>query len=235
METNSTRLFERLEVLDDLPPHSGALNMALDETLLVGLGDTPLLRIYRWDRPTVSFGYFERWQALTTQYSGQPLVRRWTGGGAVAHGEDVTYSLLLPRSHPLTNLRAGESYRLIHLAVRSALEVAGWHEPALSPATEKLAAESLRDCFREPVQHDLLQAGRKIGGAAQRRTRAGLLHQGSVRLPERTPEQMALFATTLPGALTGRGAPRELRADELARALSLASTRYAADEWLRQR
>lgn len=236
MKPGTTRLCGCLRVLDDLPPRSGALNMALDETLLAGLDDTPLLRIYRWDQPAVSFGYFEPWKAVVASHPDQPLVRRWTGGGVVQHGQDVTYSLLLPRSHPLTNLPAGESYRLIHLAVAETLPAAGWHLPELSASTSKGAAGPWRDCFTQPVQHDLLQAGKKIGGAAQRRTRRGLLHQGSVRLPfQNVPAATKMFVAKFPAVLAEQTAARALCPEEMAQAGRLAAAKYAADDWLQRR
>ena len=62
--------------------------------------ERPLLRVYRWERPAVSFGYFERWEPVREKYPEREAVRRWTGGGVVLHGEDFTYSMLIPRASP---------------------------------------------------------------------------------------------------------------------------------------
>ena len=90
-------LFENiLEVIDDLP-HGAPLNMAIDEVLLRH-ARMPLLRLYRWERPAISFGYFGVAAQILPQCGPREAVRRWTGGGVVWHGEDLTYSLVVPRT-----------------------------------------------------------------------------------------------------------------------------------------
>ena len=235
MTTTPEPLFEHLDVLDDRPPHGAALNMALDEVLLGGLGGRPLLRVYRWERPAVSFGYFEPYEAVARLFPGRELVRRWTGGGTVEHGADWTYSLLVPRSHPVTNLRAGKSYRLVHHALREAFVRLGWGAPVLAEGSSASSQAAVRACFVQPVEHDLLQDGRKLGGAAQRRTRAGLLHQGSVQRTGSDPAGLERLAAILPRVLAIRWRARGLQPGELARAHALAADRYAAPAWLRRR
>ena len=176
---NTAPLFEGLEVMDDRVPHGGAFNMALDEVLLQSLSETPLLRIYRWAHAAVSFGYFEAWEPLASEYPSGELVRRWTGGGVVEHGQDVTYSLLLPRTHLLTNLAAGVSYQFIHARLLRAMNVMGCANVEVSDGASYHPAS--RACFAKPVRYDLLSNGQKISGAAQRRTRRGLLHQGRIQ------------------------------------------------------
>ena len=226
-------LFESLEVIDDQVPHGGAFNMALDEVLLQGLSATPLLRIYRWVQPSVSFGYFEAWGPLAIEYPSRELVRRWTGGGVVEHGRDVTYSLLLPRAHALTNLAAGASYQVIHTLLLRAMHGLGCTGVEVSDGSGSPAAA--RACFAKPVRYDLLWNGRKISGAAQRRTRRGLLHQGSIQNlggfflgPER-------LAEVLPTVLTAEPKPRPLRRAEQDAAAELALQKYGTLEWLRWR
>ncbi len=85
-----------LLVLHDLEPRAAALNMALDEALLQTVTQ-PVLRFYRWRRPALSFGYFGRFADVAAEASARELVRRWTGGGIVLHGADLTYSIILPR------------------------------------------------------------------------------------------------------------------------------------------
>lgn len=231
----SDPLFERLEVFDDFQPRNGGLNMALDEVLLEGLQDVPLLRIYRWSQPTVSFGFFDPWQAVGEDYPGAELVRRWTGGGVVEHGGDATYSLLVPRREPLTNGPAGESYRLIHFALRRALIEMGWGEATLSEAATVSAENVSRACFTKPVRYDLLAGDRKISGAAQRRTRWGLLHQGSVRRADGQAANAGALAQTLPNVLGRFVVPRLLHGTELAAARRLAADKYSTDGWLKKR
>ena len=171
-------------MIDDDEPHPAALNMAIDEALLERLEQLPLLRCYRWISPAVSFGCFGNVAAVRRDYPAADCVRRWTGGGIVEHGRDFTYSLLVPRALPLATLPASECYRLIHGAVASGLSSMGFREveasePAAAPRTD--AAPYLKPCFANPVAFDLLLSGRKIAGGAQRRTRRGLLHQGSIQ------------------------------------------------------
>src|SRR5580698_7976 len=89
-------LFETLEFRFDPEPRTAPLNMAMDEIILKKTS-APVLRIYRWLRPAVSFGCFEKFFTVEKMHPGRELVRRWTGGGVVLHGDDLTYSLMVPR------------------------------------------------------------------------------------------------------------------------------------------
>ncbi len=227
------RCFEHLVVIDDPDPRTGPVNMAFDELLLAGEKDgPPRLRFYRWAEPTVSFGYFEPAAAARRLAGSQPVVRRPTGGGLVEHGDDLTYTLVVPRSEPFVRLRPAESYRLIHAAVASALASGGRQsfshpEPAGTvPGTDGNA------CFQRPVLHDLIAEGRKIAGGAQHRTRAGLLHQGSVRLvgADHLPWADAL-RRFLPASLALRCDHRLPSAVEIAQAEQLAAAKYATPSW----
>ncbi len=163
-------LFERLFVLDDQEPRSATLNMAIDEALLESCR-RPILRFYRWREPSLSFGYFGKFAEVATQARDRELVRRWTGGGSVPHGEDLTYSLITPASDPVSRRGPPVIYPALHSAIRLALRAEG-RETELA----KAAAEKVSDaCFANPVRDDLLSCdGRKIAGAAQRRTRGRL-------------------------------------------------------------
>ncbi len=115
------------------PPTSGALNMALDEALLSDAAEngSTTLRFYQWCEPTLSLGYFQSYddRRLHTASIECACVRRQTGGGAILHDRELTYSLTLPASHPLAR-RTEELYRLVHeafIAVLAPLLVA--HDP----------------------------------------------------------------------------------------------------------
>ena len=231
---DTTGLFESLEVLFDDQPRGAAYNMALDEVLLQGTLKLPLLRSYRWERASVSFGYFEPWWTVAECFPGYDLVRRWTGGGVVEHQHDWTYSLLIPRADPLTNLPAGESYRLIHASLRQALQTVGFDKVEF--CTEQNTDSVSRACFAKPVRHDLLLAGCKVSGAAQRRTRDGLLHQGSVNLAmaQHAPTTERLV-DAFSHCLAIHCQHRTLRQDETATAAALAVSKYATHTWLHRR
>ena len=197
--------------------------MALDEALLE-TSALPVLRVYRWDRPNVSVGYFEKIAEARSQQPGQLLVRRWTGGGTVVHGSDAPYSLIVPRGEPFAAVRPGESYRQIHGILAAVLK-------GTIPTVALAAADAPRvssACFENPVADDLMADGCKIAGAGQRRTRAGMLHQGSLQLG--TPEFRE--ALEFAARLSVRLSLLALTDHELARANVLADARYRTAEWL---
>lgn len=233
--TSATPLFERLELIDDPQEHDGALNMATDEALLEHLEVAPVLRIYRWARPTVSFGYFDEFEPVRAAFPQCALVRRWTGGGIVEHGRDLTYSLVVPRSHRLTALRAEESYRLLHGVLATAIAAASPEPLKLAEQTDAETPQSSRACFVNPVRHDLLLDGHKIAGAAQRRTRRGWLHQGSVQFPNFTPPFFERLHQTLPTRLAETVLRRVIRPEEAETANRLTETKYGTEAWLQRR
>jgi len=162
---------------------SAAANMAIDESLLRH-ARAPVLRIYGWEETCVSIGYFQKASVVAASTS---FVRRYTGGGLVEHGKDLTYTLVLPADHPLTAAGTLPSYRAIHEGVASALQAAGV-ECQLATAQPKKDHAS---CFLKPVPADVLDSkGAKLAGAAQRRTKQGCLHQGSILLSGQIPPQL---------------------------------------------
>jgi lipoate-protein ligase A len=218
-------LFEKMTEVLDPEPHGAALNMAIDEALLRTASE-PLLRIYRWARPAISFGYFEKIAALDALPSGWEMVRRWTGGGVVVHGEDLTYTLIVSADHPFARLPASESYRQIHGCIGKVFRTLGVETSLASATTPKTSSS----CFENPADADVLADDRKIAGAAQRRTRWGLLHQGSI---QRIPISDGL-AARLAQAFAGRVIRRQLSVDESSLAKTLAAEKYAAESWLRR-
>ncbi|MCE0522214.1 MAG: hypothetical protein LV480_04815 [Methylacidiphilales bacterium] len=209
-------------------PASPARNMAIDEALLREVRE-PVLRIYEWDVPAVSLGYFQP-AALAEK---RPFVRRYTGGGLVDHAHDVTYTLVLPRAHPWMELSAPQSYCHVHRGVQAALAACGFE----SELTRTVPAVESDACFAKPVRFDIVAAGRKLSGAAQRRTREGLLHQGSILLPDpaRNGDLRRTFAAAFAARLELSASPSDLTAGEIARAADLERDRYATDTWNRSR
>ncbi len=156
-------------------------NMALDEALLQSAPELgrPILRFYGWLEPAATFGYSQRYAEIEKLTALRPLVRRPTGGGLVPHDADWTYSLVFQAGHFWHGFKAVESYRRAHEWVRDAfakMNVAA----TLAPVRQK---EIPGQCFIGAEKDDVLWHGRKIAGAAQRRTRGGLLIQGSVQPP----------------------------------------------------
>lgn len=169
-------LFEQLRLWIDPVKRPGPEAMAVDEWLLE-TAEMPVLRVYGWLGKWGSLGYFGSLADARMSFPEIDWVRRWTGGGTVDHRADWTYTLIAPEGEPLAVLRGAESYRAIHAALVGALSPEGI-DSHLSTGAEETGAAL---CFENPVSHDLVgPAGRKLAGAGQRRTKLGLLHQGSV-------------------------------------------------------
>ncbi|MFT6864305.1 MAG: lipoate-protein ligase A [Akkermansiaceae bacterium] len=171
-------LFEELKIWHDGMSKSGPENMAVDEWLVDSIEEIPILRIYSWDGAWASLGYFQSLaEAREIFGDGPEYVRRWTGGGIVDHRNDVTYTLVVPRSHELAGKRGDESYCAIHGEIAHCLGEGG----IACDLTPSDSANRSSACFEKPVAWDLLgEDGRKLAGAGQRRSRRGLMHQGSV-------------------------------------------------------
>jgi lipoate-protein ligase A len=162
-------------------PGESSFNMALDQALLEAtprLGQ-PVLRFYSWTERAASFGYFQKIAEVNCLTPLRPLVRRPTGGGIVPHDADWTYSLVFPTRHEWYSLAATESYQRVHEWIQAAFAEIGVVAD-LAPANSDAPPGQ---CFVGYVKSDVLCGGRKIAGAAQRRTRDGLLIQGSVQPP----------------------------------------------------
>ena len=220
-------ILTHLELLVESGPAEGAaVNMAVDEVLLTR-ATRPILRVYGWARPAVTFGYFERWEPVARAFPGREWVRRWTGGGIVPHGEDWTYSLIVPRGEAFARETPAESYRVIHEVLGIAMREQG---VAAATVTPQAAPKISQACFENQAQYDVLAAGHKIAGAAQRRSRFGMLHQGSVQ-GVTVPEG---FAERLAEALADAVTPRILVGGELEEARLLARAKYATEAWNRK-
>jgi lipoyl(octanoyl) transferase len=214
-------IFSALTLIIDDIPHAGPLNMAIDEVLARG-SVTPLLRVYRWSDAAVSFGYFGEFAAVAERWPARPLVRRWTGGGEVPHGDDFTYTLIVPRSEAFSRFSVRESYLRIHEILSRSIPGASLSESD---------ADANAACFARPVIADVMMNGMKVAGAAQRRGSFGLLHQGSL--------QGTVWPATLAQQFAASLAPNwnreNLDARVLTQASVLAREKYATKEWLQRR
>jgi lipoate-protein ligase A len=219
-------VFSDLIVIDDSTPRSGPFNMAIDEVLL-SITHSAILRFYRWSAPSVSFGYFVRFAEACEIADNRAIVRRWTGGGIVPHGQDLTYSIMIGAKDDAFALPSKIIYQRVHSALGSALRKIG----IVSALVETEASKTSDACFANPVVSDVIESGRKIAGAAQRKTRSGLLHQGSIQRANLDERFRNVFAKLLGKQITSGNIERAvLRAAE-----ELAATKYATDAWLRRR
>jgi lipoyl(octanoyl) transferase len=220
------RTFDMLDVYFDEALHSAALNMAVDEALLE-TATTPTIRFYGWAEPAVSFGYFGKFYEAAEAGPGRDLVRRWTGGGIVLHGTDLTYSVIVPATNHYLIRSPLDLYADVHAAIRETLLEDGANAVLASIVSPKISDE----CFANPVRSDILIDGKKVAGAAQRRTRKGLLQQGSIQYPILGNDFAARFAHKLcPAARRLKFSP-----DLLESARRLAFVKYGTQEWLRRR
>jgi len=208
--------------------HPGAWNMAADQAWLEQ-SSAPVLRVYGWDRATVTLGYAQSLAKLAGVLPDWPVVRRWTGGGVVLHEGDFTYSVIVPASDPWSCTQTLESYRRIHGSLAAALHEHGHTGCRLARKEDVVDAPF---CFVAPAVHDVIRGPLKVAGAGQRRGRLGLLHQGSVQQVRLKPEFWPFWAARLARSVeTARALPGPARE----RARVLVEARYDRPEWLRER
>src|SRR6184192_1823280 len=113
-------LFAALDIYYDDDEHSAAMNMAIDEALLDSVA-VPSIRFYRWRSPALSFGYFGKFADVADYSIERDLVRRWTGGGIVFHGDDLTYSIVIPASDEAFAESSMSIYEKIHRVLSDSL------------------------------------------------------------------------------------------------------------------
>jgi len=216
-------------------PGAAAENMAVDEALLEvapRLGQ-PVLRFYGWCESAATFGYFQKYAEVERFTPLRPLIRRPTGGGLVPHNADWTYSLVFPPNDPWYGLKAVESYRRVHEWIQAAF--------ARLETTTELAPQSFKEipgqCFVGAEQFDVLWQQRKIAGAAQRRTKHGLLIQGSIQPPPGV--ERGEFEESLRQIGSARGQvewkPLRLTAEVQTRIAELAQLKYSQESFNRRR
>lgn len=221
-----------------------AENMALDFLLLQRYPQPAAQRFrhYEWRGPAFTFGYSQKIAWVRDQLPpGGPfdLCRRPTGGGVVDHREDWTYSLVISRGHPMEEMRASQSYRLVHEALAEALRAQG--VPVEVKAARDDEGHLPGVCFEVAEIHDVVHASTKakLAGAAQKRNKSGLLLQGSIWRPacgvpvdwERFHDD---FAARLAAVLGEAGEPTpwpDLNEDEVSGLVD----HYSSAEWVEYR
>lgn len=164
------------------PPAEGPVNMAVDEAILLSTvrGEAPpAFRLYAWKSPTVSIGCLQDPGPLVS--AGLPIVRRITGGRAVLHHREITYSIVCSSGDPLYQRGISGAYLLISRAVAAALEEVGL-DVSLARSRPVRRALKSEACFRSASRYEVLLGGRKVVGSAQRRFKTGFLQHGSILL-----------------------------------------------------
>ncbi|MCX8095476.1 MAG: lipoate--protein ligase family protein [Caldisericia bacterium] len=155
------------------------LNMAIDEAnLLYGNKDEIILRFFGWEPYSVSIGTFQKIEEINIDFLKEnkiPLVRRPTGGKGVYHENELTYSIVIPKNHPLYELSIIESYKEI-----SKVFIFSLIEFGIKGELTKKSGEIDGFCFSSLNYYEVSVNGKKIIGSAQRRKKEGLLQQGSI-------------------------------------------------------
>jgi len=177
----------------DTGPCPTAYNMALDEAVAIAVkkgNAPPTLRLYGWNTPSVSIGYFQKIKDVNIGYCTKkniPVVRRLTGGRAILHGDEITYSFSSKTTSGLFCKGLLDSYKKISAALGLALSKIGVSpEPKLLSAYRGLSIRSRNSrsplCFHSVSYGEITVNGRKVIGSAQKRWADALLQQGSIPL-----------------------------------------------------
>lgn len=170
----------------------GPENMARDEAILRvlegGISSAPVLRIYGWKTPTVSLGYLQG--SGPFEPSGLPIVRRITGGRAVLHDAEITYSVVAPIEHPQFREGILKTYSAISGCIIRALKVAGLSVEFSKGFSRRSSQKDA--CFHTPSRFEVLASGKKLVGSSQRRFKRAFLQHGSIlfRIDERLNERV---------------------------------------------
>jgi len=169
---------------------SAQTHMDIDSRYLQTISDTlqPILRFYEWAHPSATYGYFIKPANFLdlegVNHVGLDLGRRPTGGGIVFHLTDVAFSVIIPATHPAYSLNTLENYAFLNRHVVQALKKLHQNiQPTLLDQETRISdSMSQHFCMAKPTIYDVMLEGKKVGGAAQRRTRDGFLHQGTISL-----------------------------------------------------
>jgi len=193
--------------------HTGFINMAIDEAIMIAHREglvPPTIRFYQWSPPAVSLGYFQDLQKEidvdTCKDMGIDIVRRPTGGKAVLHDKELTYSFIIRESHPLVNNSILETYKKISGGMIRGLSYLGI-KAELVPLREKLRSASLSNgnkseirhsdfksiCFSVPSQYEVQVEGKKIVGSAQVRKKEIVLQHGSLLIELEKDKLFSVF------------------------------------------
>lgn len=183
---------------------SASFIMERDAQLLENLEQTPILHFYEWAHDSATYGCFTKPEDyLNMQRASElklDLAKRPTGGGIVFHICDFAFSLLLPANHPKFSINTLDNYALVNEAVIKTIQDLQEVQPILLPEEGiPLDFSCKAFCMAKPTKYDVMMQGRKVGGAAQRRTKKGLLHQGTICVA--TLPTSYLEDVLLPGSL----------------------------------
>lgn len=182
----------------DLPGH---VNMARDSSILRCLESgkgAPTVRVYGWDTPTISIGYLQGAAPFTGL--NLPVVRRVTGGRAVVHSREVTYSVAGLNDDPLFSGGIMAAYSVISACIIAALRDCGVEADYSAGAPSDKRSEA---CFYSPSRFEVLMKGRKLVGSAQRRLKRAFLQHGSILMDIDEELNRGVFGNEVEGRMAG--------------------------------
>ena len=169
------------------PAARGAWNMALDESILEHIGrgaSLPTLRLYAWDPACLSLGHAQPYADVDTarlKEHGWEVVRRLTGGRAILHTDEITYSVIAPNDEPRLAGTVLESYnRLAQALLLAVQDLELPVEMKEGRPDEKSTPNPV--CFEVPSTYEITVGGKKLIGSAQARKKEGVLQHGSLPL-----------------------------------------------------
>ena len=173
-------------------PVDGKLNMAIDRAILTACerGQAPAtLRLYGWEKPTLSIGYSQNKlrdvDTVQCERRNIPIVRRFTGGRALLHQYELTYSLVAPIPHPRFPGNLAGAFGAVSKAVIFSLEKADVPRPEISGKDKRSLGNGNKRspaCFSTPNHWEITVKGKKLAGSAQRRLNGAFLQHGSILL-----------------------------------------------------
>lgn len=172
---------------------SAERNMEIDAELLeaqsVRQDNRAILHLYDWSKPCATYGYFTDPLKLLSQSgieaTSLDLAKRPTGGGVIFHVTDFAFSMIIPASHPGYSVNVLDNYAFVNALVMEVIQAFSGKSldlELLPQEPQKAGAHARHFCMAKPTKYDVMFCGRKLGGGAQRRTRHGFLHQGSISL-----------------------------------------------------
>ncbi len=168
--------------------YTAAENMAIDQVIMDLMSKKkvpPTLRFYGWKVPTLSIGYFQKAKKEVNlpyiKENNLGFVRRMTGGRAVLHDDELTYSVIVPEDDPIMPKTVSESYRVISQGLLEGFKALGLDACLSNPLKTRKENQSAA-CFDSPSDFELVIEGKKVAGSAQTRQRGVVLQHGSILL-----------------------------------------------------
>lgn len=215
-------------LLIESEPRSGAANMAVDQAIALACAageSPPTLRFYRWQPPAISLGRHQPFADIdlaAADAHGYEIVRRSTGGRAILHTDELTYSVAAPAHEPRVTGGVMDSYLRLSNALVAGLQQLGVQADK-APGTSRTTPDVSAACFEVPSAYEITAGGRKLIGSAQSRRAKYVLQHGSLPLSGDITRLVDVLALPAPEVTA-------LRAQLAARACTLAQACHVADD-----